>query len=55
MIDVRSREEAIAWAKLARPPIKKSSKSARVQEMADFPADVQEAAGGFAELQGRRN
>ena len=27
----------------------------QVQEMSDFPADVQEAAAGFAELQGHKN
>ncbi len=32
MIDVASREEAIAWAKRARPPRTRSSKSARCRK-----------------------
>jgi hypothetical protein len=53
MIDVTSREEAIAWA--TRCPACGSDviEVRRVQEMADFPADIQEAAAGFAEMQKR--
>jgi hypothetical protein len=51
MIDVRSREEAIAWAKKCPASSNEIIEIRQVQEMADFPADVQEAAAGFAELQ----
>ena len=51
MIDVKSREEAIEWA--LRCPLDDGSiiEVRQVQEIADFPADVQEAAKGFDELQ----
>src|SRR3954449_6609171 len=51
MIDVKSREEAIAWAKRCPASDNEVIEIRQVQEMADFPADVQEAAAGFAELQ----
>jgi hypothetical protein len=55
MIEVDSREEAIAWAKRCPASNNEIIEIRQVQEMADFPADVQEAAAGFAELQGRKN
>jgi hypothetical protein len=55
MIDVTSREEAIAWAKHCPASNGEIIEIRQVQEMADFPADVQEAAAGFGELQGRNN
>ena len=55
MIEVNSREEAIAWAKQCPASNNEVIEIRQVQEMADFPADVQEAAAGFAELQGRNN
>jgi hypothetical protein len=51
MIDVASREEAIAWAKRCPASDNEIIEIRQVQEMADFPADVQEAAAGFAKLQ----
>jgi hypothetical protein len=54
MIDVKSREEAIEWAKRCPASNNEVIEIRQVQEMADFPADVQEAAAGFAELQARR-
>jgi YCII-related domain len=53
MIEVRSREEAIEWAR--RCPASKNDviEIRRVQEMSDFPADIQKAAEGLGELQGR--
>ena len=51
MIDVKSREEAIAWARRCPASSNEIIEIRQVQEMADFPADVQEAAAGFAELQ----
>jgi hypothetical protein len=51
MIQVKSREEAIAWA--ARCPASDNEviEIRQVQELSDFPADVQQAAGNFADLQ----
>ena len=53
MIDVASREEAIAWAKRCPASGNEVIEIRQVQEMADFPADVQEAAAGFEGLQGK--
>src|SRR6202051_430213 len=54
MIDVKSREEAIAWATKCPASGNEIIEIRRVQEMADFPPDVQKAAAGFGELQGRK-
>lgn len=51
MIDVRSRDEAIAWAKRCPASSNEIIEIRQVHEMSDFPADVQEAAAGFVELQ----
>jgi hypothetical protein len=51
MIDVASREEAIAWGRRCPASDNEIIEIRQVQEMADFPADVQEAAARFAELQ----
>ena len=51
MIDVESREEAIAWAKRCPAANNETIEIRQVMEMADFPPDVQEAAAGFTELQ----
>jgi hypothetical protein len=53
MIEVESREEAIGWAKRCPASGNEVIEIRQVQEMADFPADVQEAAAGFEGLQGR--
>jgi hypothetical protein len=53
MIDVKSREEAIAWAKKCPASANEIIEIRQVQEMADFPADVQQAAAGFDALQSR--
>ena len=53
MIDVRSREEAIAWAKRCPASNNEVIEIRRVQEMSDFSPEVQQAAAGFTELQGR--
>ena len=50
MIQVKSKEEAIAWAKRCPASDNEMIEIRQVQEMADFPADVQEAAAGFAEM-----
>jgi hypothetical protein len=54
MIDVSSKEEAIEWAKRCPASSNETIEIRQVQEMADFPADVQQAAAGFAELQGHK-
>ncbi len=54
MIDVASREEAIAWAKRCPASSNEVIEIRQVQEIADFPPDVQEAAAGFSELLDRR-
>lgn len=50
IIQVRSREEAIEWAK--RAPFDENGiiEVRQIQEMADFPEDVQKAAEGFDQL-----
>jgi hypothetical protein len=58
MIQVRSREEAIEWASRCPGSENEVIEVRQIQEMSDFPADVQEAAAGFSELQtqaGQRN
>jgi hypothetical protein len=51
MIEVKSREEAISWAKRCPASSNEVIEIRQVQEMSDFPADVQEAAAGFSDLQ----
>jgi hypothetical protein len=53
MIDVASREEAIAWAKRCPASDNEIIEIRQVQEMADFPAEIQEIAAGFPDLQRR--
>ena len=47
MIDVASREEAIAWAKRCPASANEIIEIRQVQEMSDFPPEVQAAAAGF--------
>lgn len=51
MINVASREEAIQWASRCPGGENEIIEVRQVQEMADFPPDVQEAAAGFTEMQ----
>ena len=51
MIDVKSREEAIAWAKKCPASENEIIEIRQVQEMADFPEDVKQAAAGFDKMQ----
>ena len=53
MIEVGSLEEAIAWAKRCPASNNEVIEIRQVQEMADFPPDIQQAAAGFDELPGR--
>jgi hypothetical protein len=50
IIQVNSREEAIEWAKRAPMSDNDVIEVRQIQEMADFPADVQKAAEGFENL-----
>ncbi|MHB0769885.1 YciI family protein [Bradyrhizobium sp. 5.13L] len=50
MIEVASREEAIAWAKKCPASPNEIIEIRQVQEMSDFPPEVQQAAAGFDEL-----
>jgi hypothetical protein len=54
MIDVASREEAIAWASRCPASPHEVIEVRQVQELSDFPADVQQAAAGLTELQAPR-
>ena len=53
MIQVKSREEAIEWAKRCPGGPNETIEVRQVQEMSDFPPDVQKAAAGFEAMQGR--
>ena len=50
MIEVKSREEAIAWAKRCPASSNEIIEIRQVHEMSDFSPEVQEAAAGFTEL-----
>ena len=52
MIQVKSRDEAIQWASRCPAGDNEVIEVRQVQEFAEFPPDVQEAAAGFAEMQG---
>ena len=53
MIQVKSKQEAIEWASRCPASDNEVIEVRQVQELSDFPADVQEAAAGFAEMQGQ--
>jgi hypothetical protein len=53
MIEVGSKEEAIDWAKRCPGSENEVIEIRQVQEMEDFPPDVQKAAKGFTEMQKR--
>ena len=50
IIQVRSREEAIEWAKRAPMSDNELIEVRQIHEMGDYPADVQKAAEGFEHL-----
>jgi hypothetical protein len=52
MIDVRSREEAIDWARRCPAGENDVIEIRRVHEMSEFPEDVQKTAKGLGELRG---
>jgi len=51
MIKVKSKQEAIDWAKRCPAGPNETIEIRQVQEMEDFPEDVQKAAAGFNEMQ----
>jgi hypothetical protein len=51
MIQVKSKEEAIEWASRCPASNNEVIEIRQVQEFSDFPADVQQAAAGFEEMQ----
>ena len=53
MIDVKSKEEAVQWATRCPASDNEVIEVRQVQEMTDFPSDVQAAAAGFQEMQGK--
>ena len=53
MIQVKSKAEALEWASRCPGGDNEVIEIRQVQEMSDFPSDVQEAAAGFAEMQAK--
>jgi hypothetical protein len=53
MIDVKSREEAVAWAKKCPASANEIIEIRQVQEISDFSEEVQHAAAGLTDLQGK--
>lgn len=51
MIQVKSKEEAVEWAKRCPAGPNEMIEIRQVQEMSDFPADVQKAAAGLPDMQ----
>src|SRR5258707_9881814 len=50
MIQVKSKEEAIEWARRCPGSENEVIEIRQVQEFSDFPADIKEAVAGFPEL-----
>jgi len=53
MIQVKSKEEAVEWAKRCPGSDNEVIEIRQVREFSDFPADVQKAAAKFPEMQGQ--
>jgi hypothetical protein len=53
MIQVKSKEEAIQWATRCPASANETIEIRQIQEMTDFPAEIQKAAEGFTEMQTR--
>jgi hypothetical protein len=53
MIQVKSKEEAIQWASRCPASPNEVIEVRQIQEMTDFPAEVQKSAEGFTEMQTR--
>ena len=54
MIQVKSKEEALEWAKRAPMPDGETIEVRQVREMSDFPPDVQAAVSGLEDLIGKK-
>ena len=54
MIQVKSKQEAIEWARRAPMSDNEIIEVRQVQEMADFPPDVQASASGLEDLLGKK-
>lgn len=54
MIQVKSKAEAIEWATRCPGSANEIIEIRQVQEMEDFPADIQDAAAGFEQMQQKR-
>jgi hypothetical protein len=54
MIQVKSKAEALEWASRCPGSDNEVIEVRQVHEMSDFPADVQEAAAGFPEMQSKK-
>jgi hypothetical protein len=54
MINVKSKQEAVEWAKKCPGSPNETIEIRQVQEMSDFPEDVQKAAAGFEQMQKRK-
>lgn len=54
MIQVKSKDEAVEWAKRAPMSDDETIEIRQVHEMADFPPDVQAAASGLEDLIGKK-
>jgi hypothetical protein len=52
MIDVKSREEAIAWASQCPASGNEIIEIRQVQEIGDFSEELQQAAAGLTEMRG---
>jgi hypothetical protein len=50
MIQVKSKDEAIDWARRCPASDNEIIEVRQVQEMSDFPEDIKEAAAGFSEI-----
>jgi hypothetical protein len=53
MINVKSKAEAVAWAKRCPGSDNETIEVRQVQEFEDFPEDVQDAAAGFDKMQAK--
>ena len=51
MIEVGSKEEAVAWASRCPAAANETIEVRRVMDFAEFPADLREAAAGLAQMQ----
>ena len=51
IIEVKSKAEAVEWASRCPAGDNETIEVRQIQDMEDFPADIQQAASGFAEMQ----